>query len=223
MIPFYFPGFYKLHAQISRFGEVNVDDSQCDASVLLVLCAILHTNYLSIICFLSVAFRLCLFFQVFIPENSFLLCSLMDMISFHLYTEWKAVHSLLNMKDNFAGYFSLGWQLWSFRTCRTLDNLLSPYSLLSSFTKAYISDLVNSVNPVLTYRLNKLQNHDEFICHPKGRLNLKVWLLLLEYKVTAVVHSWDSEPVLSSFPEQNLAFSPKSNCLVSHSGMEHSL
>lgn len=193
MIPFYFPGFYKLHAQISRFGEVNVDDSQCAASVLSVLCAILHTNYLSIICFPSVASWFCLFFQVFIPENSFLLCSLMDMISFHPYTEWKAFHSLLTMEDNFAGYFSLGWQLLSFRTCRTLDNLLSPYSLLSPFTMAYLSDLVNSVNTVLKYSLSKLQNHEEFICHQKGRLNLKVWLSLLNYKVTAVVNGWDSE------------------------------
>lgn len=148
---------------------------------------------------------------VYFFKYSFLLCSLMGRISFHLYTEWKAVHSLLTMEDNFAGYFSLGWQLLSFRTCRTLDHLLSPYSLLSPFTMAYLSDLVNSVNPVLKYSLSKLQNHEEFICHQKGRLNLKVWLSLLEYKVTAVVNGWDSEPSFifswakfSIFPQMQL-------------------
>lgn len=114
---------------------MNVDDRQCAASVLLVLSAILHTNYLSIICSPSVASWLCLFFQVFIPENSFLLCSLVDMISFDLYTEWKAVHSLLTMADSFVEYFSLAdnYDLSELAEDWTISLALTLYFLFSQW------------------------------------------------------------------------------------------
>lgn len=122
----------------------------------------------------------------------------MDLISFNLDTALKAVHSFSSMADSFA--VSLGWHLWSFRTWRTLSHLPSPYSALYTFTMAYHSDSVNSINPTLKNRWSKLQTHKQLKVYLSSWRKIKPESLvfLLNYMITVLIHSRDTEPQLSA-------------------------